>query len=1241
MAFPESRRISVELDANHPNFLAGLELWLQLGLISDRQILTLSQKYLTDTLPIAPVPSPPDFVPPDFVSSVKSRIEPPALHRIPPRQSFLRQMIGSLQQELSVVWLLVLGVFLVIISSAVLAASQWQNVSPTGQYLVLLAYTLSFWGVSFWAGRQENLRLTASTLQTLTLLLVPVNFWAIDSFLLHSIQPLSLLTALVVSGILTAVSVLVFRQQFPNSAGVSPALVGYLGLSYLQCGWNFPNLPVSAVYLGAIAATIVRPTAAFTKLVFPTVAVVLLFLRAIFIAEVDIAQLGLAFGIVGWLVVRVAQHHSFASLWLFAAGLLGFGWFVSVHHVAWQALIISGLALGFWAKLLQRYWRRLDIIGLLLVGLQSIWLIWRLVPSPVQTQIVNAATNLTQTQTVPFALLGIALFPSVLGMITIAKWLERQEKPELAQFTAAIALLFGIGLTGISAFAPATRTLNLVASTLTLAGLTQQKQNPKPLVYATHLVGLAALAAAIQWRFPLLSQSAWAGIFLGIAIVQWGFTQFRDRWEIWRQSAWHIGFGIASLSYILFFEAPFRPAIAWALIPMLLSEIAVRDESRRIVASTASVFALAMLQIPAMQHWDTGLLSLGLAALLLFVNSRCLRRIELAYLTIGCGLGTVGWWIWHRLPGFTLESWLLVSAISLAVLWQFQRWARRHDSMFVNIYAQAADNWAAGLSGVTLLGAGVHTINVYHAEALPSMVVVGATALVTGSLLYRTWQTSSIAVFIGVGVGLELLIAESLAWLEPSLAGLSLANVGLGLLTQSFGDLWQRRKQIGQLSLGWHGLPLGYGILALVFRSNLFTAWTGWVTLGVAWIAISISRRQLEFKPLTYLGIIGLSIAAYELVLYQTRLLPMSDQLMGIATLGTILMLLYRSAQPVLLRYLRLTAEEIRPFAHGHWAVSSGVLSIAAILTLMAPDSSGVLALVGFTTGMVLSLYAIWQARHRPPAFAVEAWLYAGLLEAAGLAWYLSTKPWFSGFFSEVVRPYAVAISAIAAFILFVLPWDRLGWARQPWQRVAIAVPLLVLAGTATIVHPFSLIVVAIFYSLVASIRRQVRWTYLSVAALNWLVLDQLQIDADVLFWQVLPIGLSILYFAQVEPSFVQSSERTSRHYVRICGMGLICGTALLTQANYGILPGIVSLMAIFAGLGLRIRAFLYIGTLTFLLNIINQLIVFVAVYSLLKWIIGLCLGILLIWVAANFETRRGQMTALMQNWLAELQEWQ
>jgi hypothetical protein len=96
--------------------------------------------------------------------------------------SWLTEMLQSLQAELSVRWLLFLGVFMVVVSSGVLAASQWKNFPASGQYGVLLGYTLTFWAVSSWANRQSNLRLTAQTLQIVTLLLVPVNFWAMDGF---------------------------------------------------------------------------------------------------------------------------------------------------------------------------------------------------------------------------------------------------------------------------------------------------------------------------------------------------------------------------------------------------------------------------------------------------------------------------------------------------------------------------------------------------------------------------------------------------------------------------------------------------------------------------------------------------------------------------------------------------------------------------------------------------------------------------------------------------------------------------------------------------------------------------------------------------------------------------------------------------------------------------------------------------------------------------------------------------
>lgn len=1216
MALPENRRISIELNTNHPDFLRGLELLVQLGLLSDRQILNLSEQHLSDRLPEqVVVPSTPDFILEEPQQSIPSAPRPV----VPQRQNLMSQVMRSFQQELSVIWLLVLGVFLVVISSAVLAASQWQNVSPTGQYLVLLGYTLTFWGVSFWAGRQENLRLTANTLQTLTLLLLPVNFWAIDRFLLQGMQPVSGLTAAIAAVILSGVAILSFQQRAAGKA----ALLGYLALNYLQCGWSLPNAPLIMVYLGtAVTALAVRPAAPLVRSLFPTVAMALLLLRAAFGVDLDITQLGLTFGILGWTVARVALRHPLGVLWTIAAGLLGLGWLASVFNFPGQALLVSGLALTIVWQLLNRNWRRWHVVGLLLIELQSLVLIWRLLPLALQTQWINRAEAWTQGQ--PVTLLGLVLLPYLIGILGVAHWLERQQKPELSQFTTEIAQVFGACLSLISLPALPTRALNLIASTAILGGWMRNRQS-RSLVYGTHLVGLAALTATIHWAMPFLTESSWGLILLVIAIAEWSFS-FLNRWPMWQRSAWHLGFGAAALSFVFYFEQSKSLALAWLLIPAMLSGIAWRDPVRRKIAGWGSAIALLLAQVLTMPQRETGLLSLLAATVLMAVNTQVLGERGLAYLTIGAGLATVSWGIWHWVPQFALESWFLAGAIALTLLWQVRRWT--------SLYAKAADDWAGALSAIVLLGVGLRTVQIYAGSALPNGIAIAATGLTTAALVNRGRELSSDAALLGGGIGLELLVAQGLAGFGMSPLRLSVANVGLGMVTQLASELWQRRGRVW--SQAWHALPLLYAGLALLLRWGTWTEWTGWVTLGVALIAIAVGRRLPDLKLWTYLGLIGVSIGAYELVLYRAQRLDWSDQLMAIAAVGTVLMLVYRLPRLELLRSLRLNGAEMRLVAHGHWAVSSVMLSGAATLTLLNPAAPGFLALIGFTTGMVLSLYAIWQARHRP-AQQAEGWLYVGLLEAAGLLWYLSTKPWFSGW-AGALRPYGGAVSAIVAFLLFVVPWERLGWERRPWQRVAIALPLLVLLGTAAIVQPLSLVVAAVFYALVASIRQQVRWTYISVLLINWLVFDQIhRLNVEWLFWQVLPVGLSILYFAQVEPQL----ERVPRHYVRICGIGLICLTALLTQENYGILPGVVSLIAIFAGLGLRTRAFLYVGTLVFVLNVLNQLLVFVALYSLLKWIIGLCLGILLIWVAANFETRRDQVMAMMQNWLAELQQWQ
>jgi hypothetical protein len=52
-------------------------------------------------------------------------------------------------------------------------------------------------------------------------------------------------------------------------------------------------------------------------------------------------------------------------------------------------------------------------------------------------------------------------------------------------------------------------------------------------------------------------------------------------------------------------------------------------------------------------------------------------------------------------------------------------------------------------------------------------------------------------------------------------------------------------------------------------------------------------------------------------------------------------------------------------------------------------------------------------------------------------------------------------------------------------------------------------------------------------------------------------------------------------------------------------------------------------------------LVIFIFDYPFFKWVIGLLVGIAFISIAANFETRRVQLSSLLRNWLAELEQWQ
>jgi hypothetical protein len=1348
MSSPKGRSSKIELSvlASHPELLTGLEAWLRLGLLSPAEVEQLCRQYLVCPLrdppvdlseidgprtprnePKVPAPSTPQALP----SSRESLATPTKTTQTP---NLIAQILHSLMAEISVVWLLFLGVFMVVVSSGVLAASQWERFPAAGQYGVLLAYTLTFWAISTWANRQQNLHLTARTLQEVTLLLVPINFWAMDTFGLWR-YPWDWAVAIAAALILTWITARIIKDQYQSFSGKNitrSIALNHLGLSYLHWGWGSAGFSLAAVYLGTVgtaAATVYqvqqqrlqsitragntetfaaassssRDFLTYKKAALVAYSLGILLGRAIFVKDVNIAEMGLALGICGVLLAWPDWQHPLASgtiennisdqpnpskffNWQLAGmGLLGLGYLVCFSDIPLQAIAVSGLAVWFFYNRLVRFWQEFDLLMLEAVGLQSIWLFWRVLPLGIKTQLVAFLAQLTNSQQTPWAFWGVLLLPYLILMVSVAQWLYRKRKFQLARFGENLALGLGIVLTVISLVNPFWRSLNLFVSTLTLGWITwkyvsaensrrvyrqdsavEQQGNPAILVPLTHIIGLGAIASGIDLFFPNLTPNIWSTILLIFMASEWVFyvwmkaphsrenSAFFPWHPAWYQSSWYLGLVLAGFSFILLQNyliagsATHRPqwSLLWLATPLALTAVAKYTEvPHKRVASTFSAIALIFAQFLIFTFPGYRLIGFGLAAVLMLVNTYYLVELPAAVIGVGFGLSFVAAAI-DRLGFVSGWDWGIAGAIAVLSLWLLRsiivRFSSRlpESSQLAEIYDRALDAWAILLAGLMLTTITFYSFDFYAGRTLSSPAsakFLAAILVIMAAIIFRSLRQLSPLAIYALAWSLELLTAVSLSFVDRTTVNLAVANIALGLFTQLLGDWWRRRHRAQTNLPSIHFIPLVYGVLGLIFRSHTFANWTGLTVFGASLIAIGIGRREQEFKPLVYLGLIGVSVAAYESLLYQlfqTSGGVFGDGLIVLATLGTTLTYIYRILSPWLSNYLHLTNAELKIFTHLHWVLSSGLLIWAS-----ANDIKSGLSL-GLVTGALLVQYAFWQGRNNLDRQWAEIWIYLGWLEAFGIRLYWINTPLVK-YISGPLEPWKVALTSLFAYFIYILPWDNWGWSKKPWQVIASLIPIVAILESPAKFYPISLLIAAAFYVFLAWERQEARFTYVSVAIIDWIMLRWFwQIGLTQPEFYVTPLGLSLLYITQFDSTLKLPAEKPLRHTLRMLATALICGIPLLTQQSHGLVAGAFSLAAIAAGLALRVRAFLFVGTAVFLINVFYQLVVLIFDYPLIKWAIGLGFGIVFIWIAATFETRRDRISAFVQHWVVQLQSW-
>lgn len=1331
-------RLNIQLDSDSPQvssrLLEGLDYWVRLGLLSEAQVQEIALT-MSEPLPIAYKPLGADAIADSRNRSIASEanqtelaVSSPAISSEARSPNRIAQAAAALVEEISVIWLLFLGVFLVVVSSGVLAASQWESFSAVGQYCVLFAYTLAFWGASVWAQRQENLRSTGRMLALATMLLIPVNFWMMDRF-----GALSGVVGLVVCGVaailLTLLPLSLSDELMPRRIN----RVNLVGLSWLHWGWSFAAWPVLATYIGAIATaanliyqdrhptesngsigglasnsavdstensvvdsdldaqetteetsnqTPVENSAANSGLPFDVLTVmlsgVILLVRSLLIAQVPPYRLGLAAGICGWLLVWLTRQKASRIVWeRVGFGLLGVGWLVTVgQEPPLQAIAISALAMSLvWAKL-QQFWSKGYLLAVLGIGLQTYALIWTVLPATFRDRLLRLLAtwfNVGNIDSVDWASLGF--FPFLLGVLAFAAYLRRQQDRPIAQRalvkqTEQIALGFGAFLALLSLGNSFTAAVNLTLSTATLAWVvTHRRSLPNSLLTLTHGTGLAAAAAWIYYVAPELDGATWGCIAMGGAIAEFLLHPYLRSRRL-QLNTWGAGLSLALFSYGLLLQSwdDSLPWL-WLLIPATLTFVANHQQALR--PQNAAQFATLafLMQVPWLTSWRTVILSLAVATICIGINSRVWRSQWAAQFTVGFGLLLTTSVVWRGLLARMDNSFgrlVVFHAILIGSLWLLQRGLARHARRLgpnepINLtqhYTKATRNWALLLlltlllwgSTIALVGVsdpdGFSFIGIDYAQYL-----LAATILLTASLAERiyhrsaNWQYYSLAWAVEIAIAIFLTLQTPLESAVTSrLVLLGISTLALGFISQIAGDLWAIRHPSYRSS--WHAIPVLYAAFGWCLGHDTFSAESGWFTIAAGLILVGVGRRQIALNRLSYLGLLALSVGAYELLIYQLLQAEggqAGDGITLLAGLALLLTVLYRIAGRRLARYSKLSPRQITLANHGHWAIGSGLCAIAPIEGLSQPRG----ITLWTATALLTAGYALVVGNRRwTPHLCVgdhAVWTKVGLLGILLCVAY-DRFVWFPDRTALLV--WGGVIACLIGWALYALPWERIGWGDEV-RSLGIWLPLLTLSITWLEVQTQGMLIVAAFYAWMANRTERIRLSYLGVALFDLALLDYLNGRAWLTAMTFsLIVSLSILYLTEVDPYFRSGPKRQQKHWIRVLASGLV-GISALYQTEvsdpllvFAAVAVVIGILFIFAGLILKVRAFLYVGTATFVLQILRVLWLFISANSLLLWAVGIVLGLAFIWVAATFESRRSQVSNQLSAWTAALETW-
>ena len=291
-----------------------------------------------------------------------------------------------------------------------------------------------------------------------------------------------------------------------------------------------------------------------------------------------------------------------------------------------------------------------------------------------------------------------------------------------------------------------------------------------------------------------------------------------------------------------------------------------------------------------------------------------------------------------------------------------------------------------------------------------------------------------------------------------------------------------------------------------------------------------------------------------------------------------------------------------------------------------------------------IAIFYLWIAW----VFQKEVFVYIGEIALAGMFMFLRivVPEWFEmALFSQFWPVLVVGLSFVTVGLSYALQRLKLSLYVRPSYYTAIILPLIPFIGAwfvGTEISIQTLFGMSVFYFVVSYIRHERRYGYIAIAVFN-IALQVLFIWRGIRFGVhpqvfIAPIGITLIGIAHLNRS---QMDKKALRLLRPFASAIIYASSTAELYTFGgwaspiILAGLC-VLGILAGIALRIRPFLYLGTGFLLVDIFVQIYRAGRGNTWIWWISGVVFGLIILVLFAWFEKRRERVLTLLRT----LGEW-